>query len=360
MFFMLAALFADRICSQLSWNKARISCLAILLVSMLRNRTVNLAKLSAEACGGESSESLYRRFQNFFLKFAMPLEDVGKLVLSKLGKPADGWVLSMDRTNWKYGKIHINILAVGVVVNKVAVPVVWRVLPQSTKRGNSNTKHRIELMKRLLRILPAQDIRALTMDREFAGKEWLQWLDSKGVGYVARIRKNTLVDGSCAGSRRHGNLLRSDKAKSVWGMDLYFSGCRITGSNTRDEFLYVVSNRYHGKEATALYRKRWGIEQVFSHFKKRGCDLETTHMTDASKIEKLFAVITLAFMVGYGWGCQMKHEAPLNAAKKRKSIFRLGLDRIAQIFSNQTKFEDEIAALAAWFSRPKYESFFIV
>ncbi len=59
-----------------------------------------------------------------------------------------------------------------------------------------------------------------------------------------------------------------------------------------------------------------GIEQVFSHFKKRGCDLETTHMTDASKIQKLFAVTTLAFLVSYGWGCQMKHEAPLNAAQK--------------------------------------------
>jgi hypothetical protein len=360
MFSMLAALFANRICSELSWNKARISCLAILLVSMLRNRTVNLVKLSAEASGGTTAESLYRRFQNFFLKFAMPLEDVGKLVLSKLGKPADGWVLSMDRTNWKYGKVHINILAVGVVVNKVAVPIVWRVLPQSTKRGNSNTTHRIELMKRLLRILPAQDIRALTMDREFAGTEWLLWLDYKGVNFVARIRKNALVDGSPAGNRRHGNLLRSDKAKPVWGMALYFAGCRITGSNTRDEYLYVVSNRYHGKEATGLYKKRWGIEQVFSHFKKRGFDLETTHMTDASKIEKLFAVITLAFLVSYGWGCQMKHEAPLNSTQKRKSIFRLGLDRIAQLFANRTEFEEDIAALAAWFSRPKYPSFFVV
>ena len=99
---------------------------------------------------------------------------------------------------------------------------------------------------------------------------------------------------------------------------------------------------------------------MFSHFKKRGFDLESTHMTDASKIEKLIAVMTLAFLVSYGWGCQMKHDAPLSSAQKRKSIFRLGLDRIAQLFANWTEFEDEIAALAAWFSRPKYGSFFVV
>jgi hypothetical protein len=297
MFSMLTSLFANRLCSELQWNKARISCLAILLVSMLRNRTVNLVKLSAEASGDTTSESLYRRFQNFFLRFAMPLEDIGRLVLSKLPKPADGWILSMDRTNWKYGKLHINILAVAVVVNKVAVPVVWMMLPQLTKRGNSNTKHRICLMERLLRILPAQDIRALTMDREFTGKEWLLWLDYQGVKYIARIRRNTLVDGSPASGRRRAGQLRPSQAKPIWGLALFFAGCRITGANTRDEFLYLVSNHYHGKEATGIYRQRWGIEQVFSHFKKRGFDLETTHMTDGAKIEKLFAVLTLAFLV---------------------------------------------------------------
>jgi hypothetical protein len=183
MFSMLAAKFANKFRSELSWNKARLSCLGTLLVSILRHRTVNLVKLSAEAAGGTRSESLYRRFQNFFLRFAMPLEDVGRLVISKLPRPADGWVLSMDRTNWKYGKTHINILVVAVVINKVAMPVVWMVLPQSTKRGNSHTDQRIRLMARLLRLLPAEEIKALTMDREFVGKRWLLWLDGPGVKY---------------------------------------------------------------------------------------------------------------------------------------------------------------------------------
>jgi hypothetical protein len=44
-----------------------------------------------------------------------------------------------------------------------------------------------------------------------------------------------------------------------------------------------------------LYRLRWGIEQLFSHLKKRGFDLEATHMREARKLEKLFALVTLAF-----------------------------------------------------------------
>lgn len=163
---MLATLFAKRLCFALPWKNARLECLGYLIVAMLRHRTVNLVKLFAEASGGLLAESLYRRFQNFFLRFAMPFDDIARLVVTKLPRQEGGWVLSMDRTNWKYGRTHINLLVVAVVVGKVAVPVVWCALPRATKRGNSKTAHRIELMKRLLCVIPASEVRALTMDRE--------------------------------------------------------------------------------------------------------------------------------------------------------------------------------------------------
>lgn len=376
MFSMLTALFANRLCSALPWKNARLVCLSYLIVAMLRHRTVNLVKLSAEAAGGLLSESLYRRFQNFFLRFAMPFDDIARLVVEKLPRPEGGWVLSMDRTNWKYERTHINLLVIALVVGKVAVPVVWRALPRATKRGNSKTAHRIDLMKRLLRVVPASEIKALTMDREsersgdrlpkaarraseasqFIGGDWLQWLDEQEVGYVVRIKRDTLVDGLTASSRPP----RSSRRKSIWGLELFFSGCGIRGRNTREDFLYLASNRFHGKEALALYRLRWGIERIFGHFKKRGFDLETTHMSDTSKIEKLIGVLTLAFIVSFGWGCEMKAATHLTATQKRKSLFRLGLDRIAQIFANKDGFEDEIRDLFDWFSRPKHDSIFVV
>ncbi len=64
----------------------------------------------------------------------------------------------MDRTNWKFGKTHINVLAVGIVVGKFAIPITWVTLPQRTKRGNSPSKHHILIMKKVLKILGSQDI----------------------------------------------------------------------------------------------------------------------------------------------------------------------------------------------------------
>ena len=136
---VLKILLVDQLSSALHLNLARVKCLTLLLASLLRHRTVNLAILATETSSGASNQSCYRRFQNFFLTSGLPLCAVGRFMLGKIPKPLTGWVLAMDRTNWKFGKRHINILTVGIVVNKVAIPIVWKVLPQGTKRGNSNT-----------------------------------------------------------------------------------------------------------------------------------------------------------------------------------------------------------------------------
>lgn len=68
-----------------------------------------------------------------------------------------------------------------------------------------------------------------------------------------------------------------------------------------DERLHVISNRFNGEEALELYSLRWGLELLFSHLKKRGFDLEATHMSDSKKLEKLFALVSLAFLYSFGW-----------------------------------------------------------
>ncbi len=146
------------------------------------------------------------------------------------------------------------------------------------------------------------------MCSQFGGKTWLQWLTDQDIKHIVRIKGNVLIHGKPAREYRNGKQLRCERTLPVWDTDLFFAGCRITGKNTRDEFLYIVSNHYFGKEALRLYKRRWGIELVFSHLKKRGFDLETTHMSDPRKIERLFGLLTLAFLICYEWGSLMKSQ----------------------------------------------------
>ena len=346
--------------SALDINLARLKCLTLLVSSLLRHRTVNLTILATQNVTGAKNESCYRRFQDFFLKGTIPLMAIGKFILNKIPKPSEGWTLSMDRTNWKYGKRHINILTIGVVVNNVAIPVAWRVLPQKTKRGNSNTQHRIAILKKLLKLMGPEEIYVLTMDREFGGKKWLKWLDDKGVGYIVRIKNNINIGKKAAREYRVTRKSGGRNRKELWGMKVFFASKVIQSKGRRDSHLYIVSNRFSGKEALKLYQKRWGIEQLFSHLKKRGFDLEATHMTNAAKLEKLFALVTLAFLFSFGWGCHLRATRKVTKALKRKSLFRQGLEDILRLLSNPHLPAEEFRDFVRWLNQPIYSSIFIV
>ena len=174
---------------------ARLTCFLMLVLAVIGQRTVSLVWPARHPHCAAKAESVYRRFQRFFAVCVLPARTVGALVLALAPKPANGRVLAMDRTNWQFGKPHINLLEVTVILNGVGLPIAWRMLPKRTKRGNSRRFHRVSLMEEVLAILPAMQIRALTMDREFIAGGWLAWLRLMEVPYVVRAKANTLVGG---------------------------------------------------------------------------------------------------------------------------------------------------------------------
>ncbi len=52
------------------------------------------------------------------------------------------WILIMDRTNWKFGKVHINILMLAVAHKGMSIPILWFLLPKDRKQENSNYRDR--------------------------------------------------------------------------------------------------------------------------------------------------------------------------------------------------------------------------
>lgn len=315
-------------------NAARIRGLSFLISAILIHRTVNLVILSTADDGKDvSNETRYRRLQEFFLNAVLCYKSIGRFIVSRIPKPKEGYTLAMDRTNWKFGRKHINFLVISIIVGKVSVPLVWKVLPKKTKRGNSNTAQRIALTNRLLAIVPARDIYVLTMDREFVGERWFKYLNKKGICFIARIKMNCQLSGQRADAlavalfRRH---LQDGGEHEVFGLDLFFACKKM--QDARAEHLLLLSNRYRAEHALKTYRKRWGIERLFWHMKRKGFDLEATHITSAKKLDKLFAIVSLAFLIAFAWGSRIRHSKQQTSKQSmRKSLFRIGLEDILRI-----------------------------
>lgn len=79
--------------------KARLTCLLVLVLTVIKQRTVSLVWLPKHTSSNAKADSVYRRFQRFFRFYRIRPKMIGRLVLALVPRPENGWVLAMDRTN---------------------------------------------------------------------------------------------------------------------------------------------------------------------------------------------------------------------------------------------------------------------
>jgi transposase len=249
----------------------------------------------------------------------------------------------MDRTNWKYGKTHINILFLAMGYNNFTIPILWKTLPQNKKSGNSCTHERIELIKKFISIFGNEMIQYITGDREFIGKLWFKYLIDNNIKFVIRLKCNTKVSRINGGfspvknffhQLKIGEAMQLDGMRKVFGLNLYITGMKLPSG----ELLIVAS--YVSDICDQVlndYKKRWGIECLFKALKCQDFDFETTHLTDPKKIDKLIALMAIACV----WACKTgqwlndeKEIAIKKHGRKAISVFRYGLDYLRGLFLN--------------------------
>jgi len=317
------------------WHKARVKFISAFILSLVKLTTVNFTKLANALNGKAKQKSNYRRIQRFFAQFDLSYDLVADLILHLLPVKSD-FTISIDRTIWSFGKLTINILTAGIVYQGVAFPIAWMLLP---KKGNSNTGERIQLMEQLLRRVDKDLIDTIVADREFIGQEWFAWLKAQGLHFAIRVKENAMTPngkGDIALRRLFADLhihqeriLR--KPRLVYGHHLYLSVIRLPG-----EFVIVASNE-KGRKPLEDYKRRWGIEVLFAALKSRGFDLEQTHLVHIERIEKLFALLAVAFTWAHLVGEWIAQTQPLKIKKhgrKEQSLFRYGLDYLQYVLLN--------------------------
>ena len=319
------------------WHGARITFVSQFMIALIRVRTVNFSELATAFCGSAQSDSHYRRIQRFFKDFPLRRAHITATVVRwvPLGQQ---WMLCLDRTNWKFGTLNINILVLAVAYHGVAIPLMW-VFPD--KRGMSNSCERIGLLKHFLVAFGRERIDCLTADREFIGTEWIKFLKRQRIRFRIRIKRNTRVSNPSGTSDaaayrffqngRVGEARLLPQPRRVWGMTVYVVGMRIAN----DDLIVITT----AAPETALddYARRWNIETLFGCLKSRGFNFEDTHLTNLDRISKLLGLLTLALcwclLVGE-WEHLRKPIAIKPHGRRAKSLFRSGLDRLRNIVLN--------------------------
>lgn len=331
----------------LGWHGARLNFLALFLIALLRVKTINLVELAAAFRSEVKQDSSYKRLQRFFNKFDLDYGLIAQAVI-KLMEIPQPWVLSVDRTEWSFGKTRFNFLVLGVVHNGVALPVVWDALD---KKGNSNSKERMDLIDRFYATFPNAEVSYLTGDREFIGKEWLTYLMLEPkIPFCLRIRNSDQIDNGRRQLRasivfshlKPGQTLTLSGKKLIWGRLVYVSALCLDNGK-----LLILITPEPCSTVISDYGKRWGIETLFGIFKTRGFCLESTHFNDSERLKKLIALMTLALCWAIKTGEWLHQFKPIKVKKHgrlAKSIFRCGFDYLRSIVTDLDLKHDEFLA----------------
>jgi IS4 transposase len=327
--------------SHMPINAARLHCLVAIIIGLLKVRTVNFTEIADAFPGRAEKDSRYKRIQRFFRSYRFDYDMIAIFLVRLIGIKDLRFEIIIDRTNWKFGKFNINVLTLAIAHCGNAFPIFWMLLP---KRGNSNTQERITLMERFIRVFGLDKISCLFTDREFIGKAWFSYLIERFIKFRARIKENTLVTNSRGKPVPAKNFFRSLKPEQyrvlegkrcVLGHELFVIGLKqLTG-----EYVILVT-KDDPETAMEDYKRRWGIETMFGCFKTRGFNFESTHLTDMERIEKLVAVLAIAFCWCHVTGEWIQTKKPIKIKKhgrKATSIFRYGLDTLRETLLNMSE-----------------------
>lgn len=314
------------------WNKARIDCFCGMQIGLIKTRSINLTRLANAFPSKASPEARYRRMQRFVHDYSINFDTVAWFMMTLFNFLTVPFYLTLDRTNWQWGKRNINILVLAIAYKGVAIPIYWLLL---NKKGNSNSRERIALLKRFIKQFGKDKIIAVLADREFIGAMWFKWLKNEGINFHIRIKKDAKVPNSRGEMVQVHLLFRFLKvgeqliirdARTVTDVAVYLSALRL-----EDGKLLIIASSKLVEQPLEAYAKRWEIETLFSCLKERGFNLEDTRITQLIRLKRLLVVAVIAFAWAHRTGeWRQENVKPIRIKKTlerpEKSIFRYGLD----------------------------------
>lgn len=332
----------------LNLSKPLTNTLSLLIVCLLEDKKAHISRLGESlAVNGPSEMACIQRIRRFLsnkkLSPSITLVQLIHLMRPLLSKLPE-IVLTMDRTDWKKRRKHINILSVAVSYKGRAMPLFWIVL---NRKGNSSFDHWKQVLTPVIKGLQQMEWLSgkpiiVVADREFASPKLAEWLKTTyGVEATLRMKASMytksenmpetkiaeLIKKMGKGSQRvlHNQIITQD---STFKMNVI-----LTWEEKYKEAMVVATTLNNPYKANKVYGKRFGIEPMHKDCKTNAFCLENTRVTDPKRIETLLIPIAFAYVLCVLEG-ERKEEAeevvkPPKGKEPMVGLFLSGLREIS-------------------------------
>ena len=336
---MLPAFYQNHLKSQLS--KSEYLFILILLSLLQTIKEVNLEKLANALSIPIKFESRRKRIQRFLSLPNLTIDKIWfpivKIWLSTYFTTEQLIYVVIDRTNWS----RINFLMISIVWDKRSFPIYFELLP---KLGSSNMNEQKTALSSVMPLLKNYNI-CILGDREFCSVKLAKYLQSLGVYFCLRLKKNEFIEvkkeiwiqlnnlGLAPGFSFFLQGVKVTKTRGFLSCNVACKWQRKVKGITPKEGWFILTN-FDGIElAISAYKKRFDIEEMFRDFKKGGYNLEDTKV-EGKRLISLVLLIAIAYTSSTIQGQQIKRQGIQNYVarvkesgrrERRHSSFYIGL-----------------------------------
>ncbi len=307
--------------------------LAMMITGILRGRNGQLKKIARAVQYSYKKESLGERFRRFVRNKNIDVNVVYALLIGKILKAIGQGPIILMIDSTKIGGRCI-CLMVSIYYKSRALPFAW--LTFKGRKGHSSQATQLKLFKRVKELLPTDVPVILLGDGEFDGSEVVEWFKTEtNWQYVCRTDHTTLIF-------HQGRWIALDKLPLEPGEETFLKDVLFTQANqigpvnilvvwheTKECHWFFVTNVETAAEAKDWYTKRFTTETLFSDFKSRGFNLDSTRMWKPERVNRLI----LAGAIAYFFTVALGVESIVSGAFRQlvrtdafyHSLFQLGL-----------------------------------
>lgn len=313
-------------------SKPQVKNLALLTQALVFSPDCHLANLALRLPIPGQRESLTQRMSRFLDNCQVTRKRHYLPLVSHLFAhwPDREVNLVMDRTDLEDEK---SILLLAAAFKHRAIPLTWRILPF----GGTSADLHIALLREIVPYLPPAARVTFFGDCEFRAVKLQRYCRDQHWHWQVGVKSDTLFRRENAEWQALRTLtVAPEKRRYVHTITLTrehaWTGCHLMVDWSRDWDAprYVVCDQPTHRTSWRRGRKRFWIEPTFRDWKSYGFDIETSHVLQMHRLERLLLAINIAtlWMLHLGqWVVNTGRDKLLTADHRRDySRFRLGRD----------------------------------
>lgn len=315
------------------FHQGHVVTLAMMITGIVMSGKAQLSQMSTEIPTEAKDKSIEMRMRRWVkhpqIDVDVTFMPFARQILASLASAP--LTLALDGSQVGRGCM---VLMVGVVYRSRLLPLAWVVY--KGKKGHTTAERHIEVLRKVLLLIPEDAEVILLGDAEYDTTEMLTWVQTHTTWqFVMRTGPNLLIQTGDTWEQigtftvSHGRLRMIHKIaftqKAAMPANLV-----IWWGAEYEAPLFLVTNLPNASRAAWYYRRRFRIETFFSDQKSRGFHIHKSHLSDPARVSRLLIAACLAYIWMIGLGlftlATGKHTLIDRTDRIDKSIFRLGLD----------------------------------